>query len=196
MIKKIISLFFIFSSSSIFAADLPDLANMAQQLKGVAEQLQQNQPSKQTNQTPTNAPTAGKTSLGVTCFVSDSKNVRWATGDRNITSCDPTVIEGQITQPSGMVGIWQFLNDHEIVHAWIYSAQNRDLNQANTYTYERKGKKIIENVQGCMTPYEIVNETADSITIKYLQVSGKCSDAQIQVSRERATPSTYVKVKS
>jgi hypothetical protein len=134
----------------------------------------------------------------VTCFIGNTKNSLWATGGQMITSCDPAVIEGQITEQYGMINIWQFLNDHEIKRSWIWSAKNRGNNEFQIDTYERKGKRITENVGGCMIPYEIVGETADSITIKDLPTSsGKCDAAQINAGKKlsRMPPRTYVKIK-
>jgi hypothetical protein len=191
--KKILGVIFIALSALSYAQNINDFANAAKQMQGIVQNLQQIQAS----QSPESTPAQSATSSGASCFVSDSKNTKWATGDRTITSCDPAVIERQITQPYGSIQIWQFLNDREILRSFIFGAQMRSNNNFTKNAYERKGNRIIENSQGCKITWDIVNETPDSITIHDVGAAGSCDRAVIDATNKlsKMPPSVYIKIK-
>jgi hypothetical protein len=203
--KYYFALFLSIFVASSNAQTVTDFTNMVLQIKEMAEKMQSQAPGQNEQPTPPSQEVQSQPATKpndniskVTCFFANTKNQQWSTGGQMITSCDPAVIEGQITQQYGMISTWQFLNDREIKRSFIFSAKNRSNNNTQINAYERKGKRITENVGGCMTPFEIVSETADSITIKDLPTSGgRCTAAQIDVGKDasRMPPSTYVKIK-
>jgi len=200
MIKKIIGLALVSIVTTSNAQNFSDFANMAQQLQGVAEKIQQSQVSEPsqtaTKSTQPISPQSG--AAGLTCFVSDDKNAVWATGGRLITSCSPSVIQSQITDPNGNYAIWQFLNEREIKRTFIFSSQMRIPTDSTINTYERKGKRVIENSRGCKLIWDITNETPDSISIKEIGYSGVCDQAvkQAQDNLSKMPATTFRKVKS
>lgn len=190
MIKKIIVTFFIFTCSNLHAQGIPDFSNMPRQLQDVAEKMQQiNTNSNQSNKT-------GSNNTGITCFVLDNENTRWATGGKSINSCNPATIERQITEPYGQVQIWQFINDREIKRSFIYSSKMRSNTNHQIYSYQKNGKRITENVKGCLLTWEILNETPNSITIKDIGATGSCEPIVRETTSRlsKMPPSTYKKI--
>lgn len=192
MIKKIIGVTLGLLAVTGHAQNLSNFGNVVQQVQGIVEQVQKNQMGE------LNTASSQKEGLGITCFVMDSDNTRWATGGQNITSCDPVVIQSQINQPYGYVAIWQFLNDREILRTTVYGPKMNRPPFKSINTYERSGKRIVENNQGCKIASEIVGESPTSITMKDIGVSGNCETAVIIANREllKMPPTTYKKIKS
>lgn len=192
MLVKIIGFTLGLVAATSQAQNLSNFGNSIQQIQGVVEQVQKSQLG-QSNSAP-----AQKESSGVTCFVMDSDNTRWATGGQNITSCDPAVIQSQINQPYGTVPIWQFLNDSEILRITVYGPKMNRAPSKSVNTYERNGKRIVENDKGCKLSSEIVGETASTITIKDIGASGNCDPAVKMANQQlsKMPPTTYKKIKS
>jgi hypothetical protein len=192
MFRKTICLIFLAVITTSHAQNLSNFGNAVQQIQSVVEQVQQSQLS-QANTAP-----AQRESSGITCFVMDSDNTRWATGGQNITSCDPAVIQGQINQPYGYVAIWQFLSDSEILRTTIYGPKMNRAPFKAINTYERSGKRIVENNQGCKLSSDIISETASAITIKDVGASGNCDSAVKMANQQlvKMPPTIYKKIKS
>lgn len=193
MFKYLTGAIIVAACSIAQAQTFADFANMAQQLQGIAEKMQQGESTPQSTQ----ATTTASAPTGVVCFTSDSKNSVWATGGRLITSCDPAVIQSQITEPYGSVAIWRFVNDRQISRSFVYSSKMSSNTNSITNSYERKGKRVVEDNRGCMMIWDVVSETPDSITIKDVGVSGACDPAVKRATemQSKSPPSTYVKIK-
>jgi hypothetical protein len=141
-----------------------------------------------------------RSSASAVCFVMDSNNTRWATGGKNITSCDPAIIGRQITEDYGTVMIWQFKNDKEILRTTITSRKMKSAgnnNSNNTNTYERIGNKITENTGGCKQTVEIVSDTPQALTVKTIGATGNCVEAIRHATEQLAKkpPIVYLKIK-
>ena len=142
----------------------------------------------------------GRSSPGVVCFVMDSKETRWATGGKNISSCDPILIELQITEEYGSVRIWQLKSDKEILRSTVTSKKMKSFGSKNSITtnsYEKIGNRITENIMGCKHTSEIVSETAHALTLKTISASGNCAEVVRRATEELAKkpPIIYLKIK-
>ncbi|MEI8400125.1 MAG: tetratricopeptide repeat protein [Alcaligenaceae bacterium] len=141
-----------------------------------------------------------RSSPGLVCFVMDSKDTRWATGGKNITSCDPIIIGRQITEEYGSVMIWQFKSDKEILRSTVTSTKMKSVGSKNSFitnSYERVGNRITENIGGCKQTVEIIGDTPQALTVKTIGAAGNCVDAVRHATEQLAKkpPIVYLKIK-
>ena len=137
--------------------------------------------------------------MNSSCYIMESKDKNWATGGKPSTSCDPKAIQDSITEQFGTVSIWQYKNDHEILHSIIMSEYLNSKGQKNqfiTTNFTRQGKTLTETFEnGCQQMSEITGETKDSLLMKSTG-SKNCNQAvqqSIELSKLRP-PSKYIKI--
>ena len=137
--------------------------------------------------------------LASSCYIMDTKNTTWATGGNGIKSCNPKEIQQSITEQFGTISIWQYKNDHEILHSIIMSDHLNSKGQNNQFiitTFTRQGKLLTETFEnGCQQMSEITGETKDSLLMKSVG-SKNCNQAvqqSIELSKLRP-PSKYIKL--
>ena len=138
-------------------------------------------------------------SASAICFVLDSNDTRWATGGKNITSCDPAIIESQITETHAAVMIWQFKSGKEMLRTTITSKKMKSLgtnNAHHTNTYERIGNKLTEDFGGCKQIFEILSDTPQTLTVRTIGASGNCLPTIIKAIElsARMSPAVYLKI--
>ena len=123
----------------------------------------------------------------VGCYVIDDKYALWATGNKELNSCDPQTITSQITEEYATIHLWKFKNDHEIVRYTAsskpYLAVSSDVSSVSEY--KRKGSLIEEMMaNGCLSKEQIMEDNNEYIVLKEKYFGGSgCSKAKIAASQ-------------
>ncbi len=137
----------------------------------------------------------------VCLVVTSEKDVLFATGGKQLKTCNPKVIQPMITQEYGSVMLMQYTPDGKLLTTIMYGPTSRlrgDKIQVFTSQYKQVGNLIHETDRdGCIITSRIDENTPQYLTKQDVRASNNCADVihqTVSISKGQP-PGKYIKIK-